>query len=120
MQLTTFFIIIDILIVLWTTLILFFLSKRSKKQILHFFKIIAYVLASMIIWYLVTIYAMFWWILARDNLLLSITFILITNILLYGIYTLKIDKKGKWILPIMINIIYMSWIIYSVYYFWFL
>jgi hypothetical protein len=66
------------------------------------------------------LHAMFWWILPRDPLILSIILIVIINILLYWYYSIMLKQKLKSSYPILINIIYMSFVIYWVYYFWFL
>ena len=118
MSVPTFFLIIDILLVFWSTLIIFLFSKEDTKKISHFFKILASVLVIMSVTYFMTIYSMFWGFIPRDTLILSITFILLTNIFLFGYYQIITKQKGAWIYPILINILYMSTVIYWVYYFW--
>jgi hypothetical protein len=120
MKISTFFVIIDILLILWSTMILFYFSKKTKNQLLHFFKTLAYVLTVMIIGYFITIYAMFWGIIPRNSLILSITLISIINIWLYLYYSIILKHTFKYQYPILLNIIYMSIIIYWVHYFWYL
>lgn len=118
MSLSTFFLIIDLLLVFWTTFIIFLFTKENTRKISHFFKILASVLAIMIVGYFMTIYAMFGGIIPRDTLAISGTLIVLTNIFLFGYYQIITKHEGKWICPIIINIIYMSAVIYWVYYFW--
>lgn len=118
MSLSTFFFIIDILLIFWTTFIIFLFTKEGVNKISHFFKILASILAIQIVSYFMTIYAMFGGIIPRDTLILSGTFILLTNIFLFGYYQIITKQKRKWIYPILVNTIYMSIVIYVVYYFW--
>jgi hypothetical protein len=118
MQLSTFLIITDTLLVLWSTIIVFYFSKKITNKWVEFVKTLAYVLAIMIVGFFMTIYAMFWGIIPRDTLILSITLIAIINILLYLYYSLILKQTFKFPYPILINIIYMSLIIYWAHYYW--
>ena len=118
MTLPFFFLVVDVLLVFWTTFILFLFSREKTKKITYFLKIFSAVLAIMIVGYFITIYAMFGSIIPRDTLILSISLIVITNILLYIYYHILLKQKLQFPYPILMNIIYMSIVIYIVYHFW--